>query len=80
MGSRLVKILVVEDNQKFARFVMQALSEEGHVADHVADGTTAMTQASERRTNPRIVHGRSVTFGAYLPLIGRLVRRRGKGK
>jgi two-component system OmpR family response regulator len=39
-----VKILVVEDNQKFARFVMKALSEEGHVPDLVTDGATALMQ------------------------------------
>jgi DNA-binding response OmpR family regulator len=40
-----VKILVVEDNRKFARFVVRALTEEGYVVDHVGDGATAVTQA-----------------------------------
>ena len=44
-GFAPVKILVVEDNQKFARFVMKALAEEGHVPDLVTDGATAVTQA-----------------------------------
>ncbi|MEZ4381344.1 MAG: response regulator transcription factor [Nannocystaceae bacterium] len=33
-----MKILVVEDNQKLARFLRRALSEEGHVVDVVGEG------------------------------------------
>ncbi|MEZ4453894.1 MAG: response regulator transcription factor [Nannocystaceae bacterium] len=40
-----MKILVVEDNSKLARFLSRALSEEGHVADVVHDGATALEQA-----------------------------------
>ena len=39
-----MKILVVEDNSKLARFLSRALSEEGHVADVVSDGATALEQ------------------------------------
>lgn len=40
-----VKILVVEDNKKLARFLKRALVEEGYVVDEVADGATAIEQA-----------------------------------
>jgi DNA-binding response OmpR family regulator len=40
-----MKILVVEDNKKLARFLSRALTEEGYVVDSVADGVTAMRQA-----------------------------------
>jgi DNA-binding response OmpR family regulator len=36
--------LVVEDNERLARFVVRALSEEGYVVDAVSDGTTALAQ------------------------------------
>jgi two-component system, OmpR family, response regulator len=39
-----MKILVVEDNRKLARFLHRALSEEGHVPDVVSDGATAVEQ------------------------------------
>ena len=39
-----MKILVVEDNRKLARFLYRALSEEGHVVDVVGDGETAVEQ------------------------------------
>src|SRR5690606_4337555 len=40
----VMKILVVEDNSKLARFLSRALAEEGHVADVVSDGATALEQ------------------------------------
>lgn len=39
-----MKILVVEDNKKLARFLVRALSEEGYIVDQVGDGATAVTQ------------------------------------
>jgi DNA-binding response OmpR family regulator len=39
-----VKILVVEDNKKLARFLLRALAEEGYVVDVVSDGLTAVQQ------------------------------------
>jgi DNA-binding response OmpR family regulator len=39
-----MKILVVEDNQRMSRFLIRALSEEGHVVDGAQDGTTALAQ------------------------------------
>jgi two-component system, OmpR family, response regulator len=41
-----MKILVVEDNRKLARFLHRALSEERHVVDTVTDGTTAVEQVA----------------------------------
>lgn len=40
-----MKILVVEDNKKLARFLLRALSEEGFVVDVVDNGATAVQQA-----------------------------------
>jgi DNA-binding response OmpR family regulator len=42
-----VKILVVEDNPKVARFLLRALAEEGFVVDGVSDGQTAVRQAHQ---------------------------------
>ncbi len=39
-----MKILVVDDNKKLARFLVRALVEEGYVVDHVGDGSTAVKQ------------------------------------
>lgn len=39
-----MKILVVEDNKKLARFLVRALTEEGYVVDQVGDGETAIQQ------------------------------------
>ena len=40
-----MKILVVEDNKKVARFIVRALTEEGYVVDQVGDGEGAIAQA-----------------------------------
>lgn len=40
-----MKILVVEDNQKFARFLTRALTEEGYVVDLAGDGEAGVQQA-----------------------------------
>ena len=37
-GAELVRILVVEDDSKTARFLKQGLEEEGHAVDLAADG------------------------------------------
>jgi two-component system, OmpR family, response regulator len=39
-----MKVLVVEDNKKLARFLTRALVEEGYVVDCVAEGPTAVAQ------------------------------------
>lgn len=41
-----MKILVVEDNKKLARFLQRALQEEQHVVDVVEDGAAAIEQSS----------------------------------
>jgi DNA-binding response OmpR family regulator len=40
-----MKLLVVEDNKKLARFLVRAFVEEGYVVDQVGDGATAIQQA-----------------------------------
>jgi len=42
-----VKILVVEDNRKLARFLHQALTEEGYVVDVVNEGGEAIERSGE---------------------------------
>lgn len=44
-----MKVLVVEDNKKLARFLMRALTEDGHTVDLVGDGRQAVTQIRELR-------------------------------
>jgi DNA-binding response OmpR family regulator len=39
-----MKVLLVEDNRKYARFLVRALREEGWVVDQVGDGPEAMEQ------------------------------------
>jgi two-component system OmpR family response regulator len=39
-----MKLLIVEDSPKLARFLVRALSEEGHVVDQVSDGAAALEQ------------------------------------
>ena len=41
-----MKVLVVEDDKKLARFLAQALSEEGYVVDTCSRGRDALTQAT----------------------------------
>jgi DNA-binding response OmpR family regulator len=41
-----MKVLVVEDDKKLARFLAQALTEEGYVVDTCSRGRDALTQAS----------------------------------
>lgn len=41
-----MKILVVEDNKKLARFLVRALSEEGWIVDQVESGAVAIDQAT----------------------------------
>jgi len=45
MGTAM-KVLVVEDNKKLARFLQRALHEEGYVVDIVEDGAEALNQSS----------------------------------
>jgi DNA-binding response OmpR family regulator len=40
-----VRILVVEDDRKLARFVRQGLWEEGHAVEIATDGPTALELA-----------------------------------
>jgi two-component system OmpR family response regulator len=40
-----MKVLVVEDNRKLARFLVRALNEDGYVVDVASDGPTALKQA-----------------------------------
>ena len=42
-----MKVLVVDDNKKLAKFLVRALSEEGYTVDQVGDGATAMKQSRE---------------------------------
>src|SRR5215510_11041290 len=39
-----MKLLIIEDSPKLARFLVRALTEEGHVVDQVADGPAALQQ------------------------------------
>jgi len=41
-----VKILVVEDNERVARFVVKGLGEAGHSVDHAANGRDGMLMAT----------------------------------
>lgn len=40
-----MKILIIEDDQEAARYLVKALTEVGHVADHAADGDTGAHKA-----------------------------------
>jgi len=40
-----VRVLVIEDDEEAARYVVKGLAESGHVADHAADGTRGLELA-----------------------------------
>jgi len=44
-----MKILVVEDNERVARFVTKGLGEAGHTVDHAANGRDGMFMAASER-------------------------------
>jgi len=41
-----MKVLVVEDNKKLARFLQRALEEEGYIVDVIEDGSEAIVRSS----------------------------------
>jgi len=41
-----MKVLVVEDNKKLARFLQRALQEEGYIVDIIEDGTEAIERSA----------------------------------
>jgi two-component system OmpR family response regulator len=47
-GNRVaMRLLLIEDDPRSARYLMRALAESGHVADHIADGATGLAMARE---------------------------------
>jgi two-component system OmpR family response regulator len=42
-----MRVLVAEDDERTADYLVRGLSESGHVVDHVSDGETALAMASE---------------------------------
>jgi two-component system OmpR family response regulator len=42
-----VRILIAEDDDRTANYLVRGLTESGHVVDHVADGETALAMALE---------------------------------
>src|SRR5262249_15425067 len=42
---RGVRVLVIEDDEEAARYVVKGLAESGHVVDHAADGTRGLELA-----------------------------------
>jgi two-component system OmpR family response regulator len=42
-----MRLLIVEDDDRAARYLVRGLSESGHVVDHAADGETGLALASE---------------------------------
>ena len=45
-----MRLLVVEDDDRGARYLVRGLSESGHVVDHAADGETGLALALEEIT------------------------------
>ena len=41
-----MKVLIVEDNERVARFVVKGLTEAGHIVDHAANGRDGMFMAA----------------------------------
>src|SRR5580704_17837673 len=42
-----MRLLIIEDDSRTARYLMRGLSESGHVVDHAADGETGLAMALE---------------------------------
>jgi two-component system, OmpR family, response regulator len=50
-----MRVLVIEDDKEAAGFILKALKESGHFAEHAADGETGLELASEGRFDVLIV-------------------------
>ena len=50
-----MRVLVIEDDREAAGFLMKALKESGHFAEHAADGETGLGLAGEGRFDVLIV-------------------------
>jgi two-component system OmpR family response regulator len=53
-----MRLLIIEDDTRTARYLMRGLSESGHVVDHAADGETGLAMALEGIYNALIVDRR----------------------
>ena len=42
-----MRLLIVEDDDRGARYLVRGLSESGHIVDHAADGETGLALALE---------------------------------
>src|ERR1700712_3402491 len=42
-----MRLLIIEDDERAARYLVRGLTESGHVVDHVGDGETGLVLASE---------------------------------
>jgi CheY-like chemotaxis protein len=68
-----LRLLVAEDDVRTAEYLVQGLRESGHIVDRAANGETALTRASTRRSSS--IAGclgsmASPWFGAYVSAIG----------
>lgn len=43
----MLRVLIVEDDQRTAQFIMQGMREHGHLPDHASDGAHALILANE---------------------------------
>ena len=50
-----MRVLVIEDDREAAGFLLKALKESGHFAEHAADGETGLELASEGRFDVLVV-------------------------
>lgn len=46
-GGASVKLLLIEDDQETADYVMRGLREQGHVVDHAANGRDGLFRAGD---------------------------------
>jgi two-component system, OmpR family, response regulator len=50
-----MKILVIEDDQSMAEFVMRGLKEQGHIVDHVSNGRDGLFMAADEKYDALII-------------------------
>ena len=70
-----MRLLIVEDDNRAARYLLRGLTESGHVVDHAAEGETGLALALEGIYDALIVDRRLPVLDG-LTLVRRLRRTR----
>jgi two-component system OmpR family response regulator len=64
-----MRLLIIEDDSRAARYLLRGLSESGHVVDHAVEGETGLALALEGIYDALIVDRRLRAKGAMMPVL-----------